>query len=83
MKNIEELNGIEDRLTTKLHAYQPNPQFVNRLRTRLTNYPGIEVESHRNKSKILLVTTALLGVVAFILWLIYYVASFFQNEESN
>jgi hypothetical protein len=83
MKNAEDLYRIEDHLTTKLHAYQPNPKFVNHLRSRLTNHPGIEVESHRNKARILLVTTAVLGIVAFVLWLIYYIASFFQYEESN
>jgi hypothetical protein len=83
MKNIEEFNGIEDRLTAKLHAYQPNPQFVDRLKTRLTHQPGIEVESRKNKSRILLVTTAILGVAAIILWLINYIASFFQYEESK
>lgn len=83
MKNLENYDGIEDRLTEKLQVYQPNPQFVVQLRTRLVNHPGIEVESRKTRSKILLATAGVLSMAAFLLWLVSYIGSFFNNEESD
>lgn len=83
MKQLENYHRIEGRLTEKLHVYQPNPQFVVRLRTRLVNDPGIEVESRKARSRILLATTGVLAIAAILLWLIFYISSFFKNEESD
>ena len=49
MKKLENYHGIEARLTEKLQVYQPNPQFVGRLRTRLVDQSGIEVEIPKNQ----------------------------------
>lgn len=82
MKNAEQFVGIESKLSEKLQVYQPNPQFVNQLRTRLVVQPGIEVETHRSKSRILLISAAFIGAASFLLWLVFYIASFFQEPES-
>lgn len=84
MKKIEHLYDIENRLVTKkLQVYQPNPQFVERLKIRLADRTGIEVEKPRRTSGVFLYSVGVIGFLAGILWLVNYIISFFKCSDST
>lgn len=79
--SMEQFNHIEDKLNSKLLTLQPNPAFVHNLRNRLVDKTGIQMESRRSKPRVLIATTAVLGFFAIILWLVFYIASFFREDD--
>ncbi len=78
MKNIVHLEDFESRLATNLQVYQPNPQFVARLKMRLADKTGIEVEAPRRLSGLFLYSAGIIGFLAATLWLVNYIGSFFR-----
>lgn len=83
MKSTKQFNGIEDQLTLKFKSYQPNPLFVEKLKNRLFDQEVVEVEPSVKMSRIFLFSAGVIGFLAAILWLINFIASFFQEEESE
>lgn len=80
---MENFNGIEDQLTSKLQVYQPNQLFIDRLRTRIFDSSEIELENPKKRSKVLIYSIGIISFIAAFLWLCNYICSFFREENSE
>jgi hypothetical protein len=80
---MENFNGIEDQLISKLQVYQPNQLFIDRLRTRILNRSEIELDKPRKRSNVLLYSIGIISFVAAFIWLCEYIYSFFQEDTSK
>jgi hypothetical protein len=78
---MENFNGIEDKLTSKLQVYQPNPLFIDHLRTRIFDNSEIELEKPRKRSNVLMYSIGIISFIAASLWLCRYIFSFFQEDD--
>jgi hypothetical protein len=50
---VDPLLEIEERLSHKLNPVQPDPEFVRRVRYKLTNPPSVLLENRANISGII------------------------------
>lgn len=66
MNNID---SIEERLGTLLSPRQANPEFVKKLKYRLTSEPAIKLESNKQLNAVWILTSALFfgGLLLFII----------------
>ena len=80
---MENFNGIEDRLISKLQVYQPNQLFIDHLRTRIFDSSEIELESPKKRSKVLIYSIGIISFIAAFIWLCNYIWSFFQEDDSE
>ena len=83
MKTIENINGIEDQLLLKLKSYQPNPIFVEKLKNRLADREGVEVETSWKIPRVFIFSAGIIGFLAASLWLVFYIMSFFRESNSG
>ena len=87
MPNKQSIDGqaedLEGHLLSSLGPVQPNPEFVLRLKTRLTTEPMITVE---RQSQLMAIVVAGFGLFfgAFLVWVILFVRSllFKQPEQA-
>lgn len=76
-------DSIESQLEAFLSPVQPNPEFVHKLRTRLTREPSIVIE-RRNTLTAFVVTALGLFAGAFIVWIVLLIRSLlFREAETN
>jgi hypothetical protein len=78
---MENFNGIEDQLTAKLQVYQPNPLFVDHLRTRIFDSSEIGLEEPKKRTNVLFYSIGIISFIAAFFWLCNYIWSFFQDED--
>jgi hypothetical protein len=68
-----EIDSLENKLGKLLSPRQANPEFVQKLRYRLTFEPGIKLESNKKYKALWIMAFALFsgGLVLFILSLLH------------
>lgn len=70
--------GLENQLFASFRPVEPDPQFVNRLKHRLTTPPEVYLEERRKRvSSFLVISMGLVGT-AFIAWLLH---RLFSSED--
>lgn len=72
--------AMEMQLEAALNMLAPRPEFVERLRTRLTTEPDIILADRRNKGVAFIIATIGLFGGAFLVWLIFYLRSLFGRD---
>ena len=80
---MENFNGIEDQLTSKLQVYHPNPLFIDHLRTRIFDSSEIELEEPKKRSDVLFYSIGIISFIAAFIWLCNYIWSFFREDDSE
>ena len=66
----EELEGQLFTALTPARPVQPNPEFVRRLKHRLTSQPAVTVE-HRTEATVFVILAGALFSGALLVWLIF------------
>lgn len=64
-----DLATIENALKVRLRVYQPKPEFVNRLKQRLTSPATIEMENSRDNPQTFIVAGGVIILLALLFWL--------------
>ena len=80
---MENFNGIEDQLTSKLQFLSPNPLFIDRLRTRIFDSSEIELEEPKKRSDVLFYSIGIISFIAAFIWLCNYIWSFFRENDQS
>lgn len=78
----EDSGELEYQLQSFLNPVQPNPEFVTRLKVRLTTQPSVVVEN-RVKMTAFVVAASGLFAGAFLVWVIFLIRSLFFKESAT
>lgn len=70
---------LEGQLSSILSPVKPNPEFVSKLKHRLTTQPAIVVE-RRSEATIFVLASLGLFVGAVLVWLLYTLRLFFNRK---
>ncbi len=61
IKNTSQIEDLENQLFARLKPFEPRTEFVDHLKYRLENPPGMVVESPPWKTGVLILAGGLLG----------------------
>lgn len=75
--------AMESQLEAALGLLSPRPEFVQRLKTRLTSEPEVVIDEHRNQAAAFVIATIGLFSGAFLVWLVYFIRSLFIKGSSR
>lgn len=64
------VDEIEERLSRLMRPIHPDPEFVDRLKTRLTNSPVVTLEERQRQSAYLILTGGLF-FGALLIWMLH------------
>jgi hypothetical protein len=78
---MENFNGIESQLTSKLQVHHPNPLFIDHLRTRIFDNSEIELEEPKKRTNVFFYSIGIISFIAAFIWLCNYIWSFFQEDD--
>ncbi len=76
----EELEGQLFTVLTPPRLVQPNPEFVRRLKHRLTTQPVVTVE-HRTEAAVFVILAVALFSGALLVWLIFSLKAWLERSS--
>lgn len=65
----DQIMSYENRLQRSLHPVQPDPEFITKLRSRLTTSPSIILDTRSSRKAFIIISAGLFSG-ALLIWLL-------------